>query len=192
MWQSWLVVSHQSSAPFNSRHKRTKIKHAKIKRQRISEGELELSRSSEHTQNKSTKNKKESIKISSHLDLSVSGWGNAELLPLFFWCFVSLKELKLVGNFCCFHLYVLNKITRSYNICRRLAQKNCLEMSYKDDNSFDSVHRTAKAVLCDTVHRLYQGFLLSKYHVVAWYICNRNFVFAHQKSKALPVRIIIF
>jgi len=106
--------------------------------------------------------KRESVKLSSHLDLSFSGWGNAELFPLFFWCFVSLKELKLVANFRCFHLYVLNKIARSYNICRRLAQKKCLQMSYKDDNSLDSVHRTANAVLCDNKQRLYQGFLTFK------------------------------
>jgi hypothetical protein len=60
-------------------------------------------------------------------------------------------------------------------------------MSYKDDNSFDSVHRIANAALCDTVHRLYLGFLLSKYYAVVSYLCNHNFIFAHKKSKALPV-----
>ena len=130
---------------------------------------------------------KESITLSSHLDLSFSGWGNAELFPLFCWCFVSLKELKLVANFRCFHLYVLNKITRSYNIWRRLAQKNCLEMSYKDDNLFDRVHRTANAVHCDTAHRFYQDFLLSKYHAVVRYMCNHNFIFATKKGKAFSV-----
>jgi len=118
--------------------------------------------------------KRESVKLSSHLDLSFSGWGNAELFPLFFWCFVSLKELKLVANFRCFHLYVLNKIARSNNICRRLAQKKCLQTSYKEDNSLDSVHRTANAVLCDSIQRLYQGFLLSKYHAVSWYLTQPN------------------
>lgn len=106
-----------------------------------------------------TVHKNKSMKRLSHLDLSFSRWSNAELFPLFFWCFVSLKELKLVANFRCFHLYILNKITRSYNIWWRLAQKNCLEMSYKDDNSFDSVNTTENAVLRDTVHRLYQGIL---------------------------------
>jgi hypothetical protein len=60
-------------------------------------------------------------------------------------------------------------------------------MSYKDDNSFDGDHRTANAVLCDTVHRLYQDFLLSKYHADAWYMCKHNFIFATKKSKAFPV-----
>ena len=129
---SRLAVSHKSSASFNSRQKKKKKKEKKetqkIKTHRISEEKLELSWSSEHTQNKRTKKKK--FKLSSHLDLSFSGWGNAELFPLFFWCFVSLKELKLVANFRRFHLNVLNKIARSHKICRRLAQKNRLEMSY--------------------------------------------------------------
>ena len=122
--------------------------------------------------------KTKSIKRSSHLDLSFSGWGNAELFPLFFRCFVRLKKLKLVGNFRRFHLNVLNKIARSYNICGRLAQKNRLETSYKDDNSSDGAHRTANAVLCDTVNRFYQVSLLSRYHAVPRYMCNCNFIFA--------------
>lgn len=189
-WQSGLVISHQSSAPFQFQTQKNKNGTQNIKTHRIREEKLELSWSSENTQNKSTKKKKR-IKFSSHLDLSFSGRGNAELFPLFLWHFVSLKELKLVANFRRFHLYVLNKITRPYNICRRLAQKNCLEMSHKDDNSFDSIHTTANAVLCETEHRLHPGFLLSKYHAAAWYMCNSNFDFAHKQSKAFSVPIIM-
>ena len=133
-------------------------------------------------------NAQRKIKRSSHLDLSFAGRGNAESFPLFFRCFVSLKELKLVANFSCFHLNVLNKITRSYNICRRLAQKNRLEMSYKDDNSFEKRSQDCKMLYCVTqCIRLHQGFLLSKYHVVAWNVHESTFVlFANKKSKAPP------
>lgn len=52
-------------------------------------------------------------------------------------------------------------------------------------------NKVVNGVLHAAVHRLYQVFLLSKCHTVACYMCKCNFIYAHKKSTAFPLMIVM-
>jgi hypothetical protein len=45
------------------------------------------------------------------------------------------------------------------------------------------------SVLCDLVHRLCQGVILSEFDVVLWYIRKFSFIYTHKKSMAFPAPV---